>query len=108
MPTYTCVKCNTEKPLTEFNKKKGDRTGHSYTCRECTNAKNRALTPRKSPKVDDAKAARIRNYVVKRETKPDGTVRVMFGDKHPPKTGDKPRGMKSPGAQSGMPLFDKY
>ena len=42
MELKTCSKCKTEKPLTEFYKKRSAKDGHQGVCKLCANAKNKA------------------------------------------------------------------
>ncbi len=37
----TCITCETEKPLDQFNKKSGTKDGHRSTCRKCQSAYKR-------------------------------------------------------------------
>lgn len=38
METFTCKKCDTTKPLSEFPKAKGNLSGYSHSCKECRKA----------------------------------------------------------------------
>ena len=40
--TKVCKKCNEDKPLSEYNKRKGAKDGHRNDCKACVKAKNKA------------------------------------------------------------------
>jgi 5-methylcytosine-specific restriction endonuclease McrA len=48
----TCRKCKTEKPLTEFYKKRSAKDGHQGACKLCDNAKSKAWREANKKKID--------------------------------------------------------
>jgi len=47
----TCTHCKLTKPLTEFNKRSGQKDGLNYRCRSCANAATRLSEAKKRPQI---------------------------------------------------------
>jgi len=61
-----CIRCNTEKPLTEFNKNKAKKDGYQSNCRACGNAQSKNhYNNNRSDYYDrnDKRVKRIKEYI---------------------------------------------
>lgn len=96
-----CTKCGFVKPLSDFRRKNDTKSGRASRCKACL----REIEKQKKPSAADRIGGR-RDYVIRKDDRGDGVVRVKFGDKRDNKSFDPPRKSASTGTQSSLQMFD--
>lgn len=97
-----CRTCGERKPVAAFTRRKESRNGYLLDCKACLREKYQDQCAGKGQPEREKGG---RDYDIRREHTPQGTVIVRFGDKARMQPAGEHRSTVGPGVQSSMSMF---